>query len=81
MDGNEAVDRLPSIIGLPADIAMILGAEIGTCADTLVATLGRSRAAVRAGLVHLGFSVGFRPRDRARSPSRTLPRIIDTLTQ
>jgi phosphate:Na+ symporter len=45
------------LIGLPAGVAIMLGAEIGTCADTLVATLGRSRAAVRTGLFHLGFNI------------------------
>lgn len=45
------------LIGLPAGLAMMLGAEIGTCADTLVATLGRSRAAVKAGLFHLLFNI------------------------
>jgi Na+/phosphate symporter len=34
-----------------------LGAEIGTCADTLLATIGRSRAAVKAGVFHLLFNV------------------------
>ena len=45
------------LITLPAGIAMMLGAEIGTCADTLVATAGRSRAAVKAGLFHLLFNI------------------------
>lgn len=45
------------LVTLPAGIAMMLGAEIGTCADTLVATLGRSRQAIRAGLFHLGFNI------------------------
>lgn len=45
------------IIDLPTGLAMMLGAEIGTCADTLAATIGRSRAAVRAGLFHLGFNL------------------------
>ncbi|WP_207477313.1 Na/Pi cotransporter family protein [Arenibaculum pallidiluteum] len=45
------------LVSLPAGIAMMLGAEIGTCADTLVATLGRSRDAVRAGVFHLAFNV------------------------
>jgi phosphate:Na+ symporter len=44
------------LISLPAGIVMMLGAEIGTCADTLAATIGRSRAAVRAGLFHLAFN-------------------------
>jgi hypothetical protein len=37
------------LLSLPAGVAVMLGAEIGTCADTLVATLGRSREALRAG--------------------------------
>ena len=45
------------LLGLPAGIAVMLGAEIGTCSDTLVATLGRSRAALRAGVFHLLFNV------------------------
>lgn len=40
-----------------AGIAMMLGAEIGTCADTLVASIGRSREALRVGLFHLGFNI------------------------
>lgn len=45
------------IISLPAGLAIMLGAEIGTCADTLVATIGRSRAAVKAGIFHLLFNI------------------------
>lgn len=30
-----------------------MGAEVGTCANTLVASIERSRAALRTGLVHL----------------------------
>ncbi len=37
------------LISLPAGIAIMLGAEVGTCADTLVATIGRGRAALRTG--------------------------------
>ncbi len=46
-----------NLITLPAGIAIMLGAEIGTCADTLVATIGRSRDAVRAGVFHLLFNI------------------------
>ena len=46
------------VITLPAGIAIMLGAEIGTCADTLLATIGRSRAAVKAGIFHLLFNAG-----------------------
>jgi phosphate:Na+ symporter len=45
------------MLALPAGIAIMLGAEIGTCADTLIATVGRSRVAVRAGVFHLSFNV------------------------
>jgi phosphate:Na+ symporter len=45
------------LLTLPAGLAIMLGAEIGTCADTLVASIGRARAAVRAGMFHLGFNV------------------------
>jgi phosphate:Na+ symporter len=45
------------LLSLPAGVAVMLGAEIGTCADTLVATLGRSREALRAGVFHLAFNV------------------------
>lgn len=44
------------VITLPAGIAIMLGAEIGTCADTLLATIGRSRSAVKAGIFHLLFN-------------------------
>lgn len=45
------------LLSLPAGVAVMLGAEIGTCADTLVATVGRSREALRAGVFHLAFNV------------------------
>ncbi len=45
------------LIGLPAGIAIMLGAEVGTCADTLVATIGRGSAALRTGVFHLLFNL------------------------
>lgn len=45
------------LITLPAGVAIMLGAEIGTCADTLIATIGRSRVAVKAGIFHLAFNI------------------------
>lgn len=45
------------MLTLPAGIAIMLGAEIGTCADTLMASIGRSRQAMRAGMFHLLFNV------------------------
>lgn len=45
------------LIGLPAGVAIMLGAEIGTCADTLLATIGRGSAALRTGVFHLLFNL------------------------
>ena len=45
------------IMPLSAGVAIMLGAEIGTCADTLIATIGRSREAIRTGIFHLLFNV------------------------
>lgn len=45
------------LISLPAGIAIMLGAEVGTCADTLVATIGRGRPPLRTGVFHLLFNV------------------------
>ena len=45
------------LISLPAGVAIMLGAEIGTCADTLVATIGRGRAALRTGMFHFVFNL------------------------
>ncbi|MBD6618480.1 Na/Pi cotransporter family protein [Komarekiella sp. 'clone 1'] len=45
------------LVSLPAGVALVLGAEVGTCADTLVATVGRERPAVRTGIFHLLFNV------------------------
>lgn len=45
------------LISFKAGISVMLGAELGTCADTLVATIGRSRAAVRTGVFHLVFNL------------------------
>lgn len=42
---------------VPAGIAIMLGAEVGTCSDTLIAALGRSRATLRTGLFHLLFNI------------------------
>ncbi|WP_243147441.1 Na/Pi symporter [Scytonema sp. UIC 10036] len=45
------------LVSLPAGVALVLGAEVGTCADTLVATIGRERPAVRTGVFHLLFNI------------------------
>ncbi|GAQ00043.1 Na/Pi cotransporter family protein [Leptolyngbya sp. NIES-2104] len=45
------------LIALPAGIALMLGAEVGTCADTLIATIGRGSYALRTGVFHLLFNL------------------------
>lgn len=45
------------LVSLTGSIAVMLGAELGTCADTLVATVGRSRNAIRTGVFHLVFNL------------------------
>jgi phosphate:Na+ symporter len=45
------------MISLPAGVAIMLGAEIGTCSDTLLATIGRGRPALRTGVFHLLFNL------------------------
>lgn len=52
------------LLTLPAGLALMLGAEIGTCADTLVAAIGRTRAALRWHLP-LGVQHGLGGRRRA----------------
>ncbi|MGB5705056.1 MAG: Na/Pi symporter [Polyangiales bacterium] len=43
-------------ITLPAGIAIMMGAELGTCVDTLLSTIGQSRDAVRTGVFQLMFN-------------------------
>jgi phosphate:Na+ symporter len=45
------------LITLAGSIAVMLGAELGTCSDTLLATIRGSRQAIRTGLFHLVFNV------------------------
>jgi phosphate:Na+ symporter len=45
-------------ISLQAAIPLMMGAEIGTCADTLLASIGSSREALRTGLFQLAFNIG-----------------------
>lgn len=45
------------LIALPGAIAVMLGAELGTCADTLLATIRSSRQALKTGLFHLFFNI------------------------
>lgn len=45
------------LLTLPAGIAVMLGAELGTCADTLLATVKANRQALKTGLFHLFFNI------------------------
>lgn len=45
------------LISFAASVSVMLGAELGTCADTLVASVGRNRAAIRTGVFHLVFNL------------------------
>lgn len=45
------------LLSLSAGIAVMLGAELGTCADTLLATIKSNRQALKIGLFHLGFNL------------------------
>jgi phosphate:Na+ symporter len=45
------------LMNLPAGVSIMMGAELGTCTDTVIATVGRGRAAVNTGLFHLGFNL------------------------
>ena len=45
------------LLSLAGGIAIMLGAELGTCSDTLLATIKGSRAAIKTGLFHLTFNL------------------------
>jgi len=45
------------LISLSAGIALIFGANVGTCVTAMLASIGKPREAVRASLVHVGFNV------------------------
>ena len=45
-----------NILSLAGGVAVMLGAEIGTCSDTLLATIKGNRQALKTGLFHLVFN-------------------------
>lgn len=45
------------LLTLPAGVAVMLGAELGTCSDTLIATIRGNRASLLVGLFHLLFNL------------------------
>lgn len=44
------------LLGLSGGIAVMLGAELGTCSDTLLATIKGNREALKTGLFHMVFN-------------------------
>jgi len=45
------------LLGLTGGIAVMLGAELGTCSDTLLATIKGNRQALKTGLFHVTFNL------------------------
>jgi phosphate:Na+ symporter len=45
------------LISSPGGIAVMMGAELGTCADTLLATVGTGRAALKTSIFHIAFNL------------------------
>ena len=45
------------LVSLTGALAAMLGAELGTCSDTLLAVIGGTRDAIRAGVFHLLFNL------------------------
>lgn len=46
-----------NLISLAGAISVMLGAELGTCSDTLLASLGKNKDALKTGLFHLLFNL------------------------
>ncbi|WP_299366637.1 Na/Pi symporter [Winogradskyella sp.] len=46
-----------NVLSIAGGIAIMLGAELGTCSDTLLATINGRREALKAGLFHLCFNL------------------------
>jgi len=45
------------LITLPAGIALVFGANVGTCVTAMLASMGKPRPAIRAGMVHVLFNI------------------------
>jgi phosphate:Na+ symporter len=45
------------LLSLSAGIAVMLGAELGTCSDTLLATIRADRPSIKTGIFHLFFNI------------------------
>lgn len=45
------------LVSLPAGLALMLGANVGTCVTALLASIGRPRAALRVALAHIAYKI------------------------
>lgn len=45
------------LLSITGGIAVMLGAELGTCSDTLIATINGTRSALKTGIFHLSFNI------------------------
>ncbi len=45
------------LLSITGGIAVMIGAELGTCSDTLIATINGSRSALKTGIFHLIFNI------------------------
>ncbi len=55
--GMAIVFAKKGLLSVTAGLALMIGAELGTCSDTLLATIGGSKQAKKAGLFHLFFNL------------------------
>jgi phosphate:Na+ symporter len=55
--GTAIVLAKKGLLALPGGIAVMMGAELGTCSDTLLATIKGSRESIKAALFHLVFNL------------------------
>lgn len=46
-----------NLLHLTSGLAIMLGAELGTCSDTLMATIKGSRQAIKAGIFHVSYNL------------------------
>jgi phosphate:Na+ symporter len=57
MTGVVIVMASQGLISLPAGVALVFGANIGTCITALLASIGKPRVAVQAAVAHILFKV------------------------
>lgn len=55
--GMSIVFAKKGLLSMAGGLAVMMGAELGTCSDTLLATIRGSRQAIKAGIFHLVFNI------------------------